>query len=55
MPAAARRPRRSSPGAAERGLTYRGSELLGSLEGLLPRFPDYVFNASQGELSGSPR
>jgi hypothetical protein len=38
--------------AAARGLDYKGQLLYGAYGGILPRFPDYVFNVCRGVLPG---
>lgn len=38
--------------AHARGLTFSGSVVLGALAGVLPTWPDYVFNCSHGDLGG---
>jgi hypothetical protein len=38
--------------AAERGLTFGGSIIVGSFVGILPNWPNYVFNSCRGTLAG---
>ena len=38
--------------AAERGLTFGGSIILGAFAGIQPNWPDYVFNSCRGALAG---
>lgn len=38
--------------AAARGLTFVGQQLYGAYCGILPRFPDYIFNVCRGVLPG---
>lgn len=38
--------------AEERGLTYGGSIIVGAFVGILPNWPNYVFNSCRGSLAG---
>lgn len=38
--------------AAQRGLTFGGSIILGAFVGIQPNWPDYVFNSCRGALAG---